>query len=119
MAVNSLKYADQSEDETTEPYEAAERSALQLWNALDDFRTSISKGKKRKVIDTDDISTAALWGRMELHEKRQVARRKQVLEKVCILTHPLSRSSALMLSLVVPRCQENEHNNELWPQIQQ
>ncbi|KAI3317763.1 TRAUB-domain-containing protein [Xylariaceae sp. AK1471] len=81
VAVNSLKYADQTEDQVAEPYEAAERSALQLWNALDDFRTSIHKGKKRKHAETDDTSTTALWNRMELYEKRQVARRKQVLEK--------------------------------------
>ncbi|KAI0871737.1 apoptosis-antagonizing transcription factor [Hypoxylon argillaceum] len=81
VAINSLKYADQTEDQATEPYEAAERSALQLWNALDDFRTSIHKGKKRKHDETDDMSTASLWGRMELHEKHQDARRKQVLEK--------------------------------------
>ncbi|KAJ8126469.1 hypothetical protein O1611_g7168 [Lasiodiplodia mahajangana] len=81
VAINSFKYADQNEDQTTEPYEAAEKSALQLWNALDDFRTSIHKGKKRKHDETDDTSTTALWARMELHEKHQAARRKQVLEK--------------------------------------
>ncbi|KAI0536391.1 apoptosis-antagonizing transcription factor [Xylaria digitata] len=81
VAMNSLNYADQPEDQTTEPYEAAERSALQLWNALDDFRTSIHKGKKRKHAETDDTSTMALWNRMELHEKHQAMRRKQVLEK--------------------------------------
>ncbi|KAF2966787.1 hypothetical protein GQX73_g6772 [Xylaria multiplex] len=81
VAMNSLNYADQPEDQTTEPYEAAERSALQLWNALDDFRTSIHKGKKRKHAETDDTSTTALWNRMEVHEKHQATRRKQVLEK--------------------------------------
>ncbi|KAI0442747.1 apoptosis-antagonizing transcription factor [Xylaria telfairii] len=81
VAMNSLKYAEQTDDPTVEPYEAAERSALQLWNALDDFRTSIYKGKKRKHADTDDVSTTALRDRMELHEKHQTMRRKQVLEK--------------------------------------
>ncbi|RWA08929.1 hypothetical protein EKO27_g6165 [Xylaria grammica] len=81
VAINSLNYADQPEDEAVEPYEAAEKSALQLWNALDDFRTSIHKGKKRKHAETDDTSTTALWNRMEFHEKHQAARRKQVLEK--------------------------------------
>ncbi|KAI1123545.1 apoptosis-antagonizing transcription factor [Nemania abortiva] len=81
VAVNSFKYADETEDQASEPYEAAEKSALQLWNALDNFRTSIHKGKKRKHDETDDTSTAALWSRMELHEKHQAIRRKQVLEK--------------------------------------
>ncbi|KAI0103989.1 apoptosis-antagonizing transcription factor [Nemania sp. FL0031] len=81
VAINSFKYAEQAEDLATEPYEAAEKSALQLWNALDDFRTSIQKGKKRKHDETDDMSNTALWARMELHEKHQAARRKQVLEK--------------------------------------
>ncbi|KAI0548201.1 apoptosis-antagonizing transcription factor [Xylaria curta] len=81
VAINSLKYAEQTDDQATEPYEAAERSALQLWNALDDFRTSIHKGKKRKHAETDDTSTTALWDKMELHEKHQALRRKQVLEK--------------------------------------
>ncbi|KAJ8109058.1 hypothetical protein ONZ43_g6245 [Nemania bipapillata] len=81
VAINSLKYAEQSDDQTAEPYEAAERSALQLWNALDDFRTSIHKGTKRKHDETDDMSTATLWNRMEVHEKNQATRRKQVLEK--------------------------------------
>ncbi|KAJ2970797.1 hypothetical protein NUW58_g9590 [Xylaria curta] len=81
VAVNSLPYADQTDDQIAEPYEAAERSALQLWNALDDFRTSIYQGKKRKHAETDDTSTRALWDRMELHEKQQAVRRKQVLEK--------------------------------------
>ncbi|GAP88238.1 putative transcription factor AATF Che-1 [Rosellinia necatrix] len=81
VAVNSLEYADQVEEQTPEPYEAAEKSALQLWNALDEFRTTIHKGKKRKHTETDDTSTAALWDRMALHEKHQAARRKQVLEK--------------------------------------
>ncbi|KAI1733687.1 apoptosis-antagonizing transcription factor [Xylaria scruposa] len=81
VAMNSLKYAEQTDDQATEPYEAAEKSALQLWNALDDFRTSIHKGKKRKHAETDDTSTTALWDRMELHEKHQALRRKQVLEK--------------------------------------
>ncbi|KAI0184950.1 transcription factor AATF/Che-1 [Xylaria flabelliformis] len=81
VAMNSLKYAEQTDDQATEPYEAAERSALQLWNALDDFRTSIHKGKKRKHAETDDMSTTALWDRMELHEKHQALRRKHVLEK--------------------------------------
>ncbi|KAI1274690.1 apoptosis-antagonizing transcription factor [Xylaria sp. FL0933] len=81
VAVNSLEYAEETENQTTEPYEAAERSALQLWNALDDFRMSINKGKKRKHAETDDTSTTALWNRMEAHEKHQAARRKQVLEK--------------------------------------
>ncbi|KAJ3554856.1 hypothetical protein NPX13_g10496 [Xylaria arbuscula] len=60
VAVNSFGYADKPEDQTVEPYEAAERSALQLWNALDDFRATIHKGKKRKHADTDDTSTSAL-----------------------------------------------------------
>ncbi|KAI1747703.1 apoptosis-antagonizing transcription factor [Xylaria castorea] len=81
VATNSLKYAEQTDDQAAEPYEAAERSALQLWNALDDFRTSIHKGKKRKRAETDDTSTTALWDRMEVHEKHQALRRKQVLEK--------------------------------------
>ncbi|KAI0515038.1 apoptosis-antagonizing transcription factor [Xylaria bambusicola] len=81
VAINSFNYVDKPEDQTTEPYEAAERSALQLWNALDDFRTSIHKGKKRKHAETDDASITALWDRMEVHEKYQSARRKQVLEK--------------------------------------
>ncbi|KAI1424652.1 apoptosis-antagonizing transcription factor [Xylaria sp. FL1777] len=81
VAINSLNYVDEPEDQTAEPYEAAERSALQLWNALDDFRMSIHKGKKRKHAETDDISTMTLWNRMEVHEKHQAARRKQVLEK--------------------------------------
>ncbi|KAI1175624.1 apoptosis-antagonizing transcription factor [Nemania sp. FL0916] len=81
IAVNSLSYADEPESPEAEPYEAAEKSALQLWNALDDFRTSIRKGTKRKHDETEDISTTTLWGRMEQHEKYQAARRKQVLEK--------------------------------------
>ncbi|KAK5636292.1 hypothetical protein RRF57_012004 [Xylaria bambusicola] len=81
VAINSFNYADKPEDQTTEPYESAERSALQLWNALDDFRTSIHKGKKRKHAETEDASITALWDRMEAHEKYQSARRKQVLEK--------------------------------------
>ncbi|KAI0906029.1 apoptosis-antagonizing transcription factor [Ustulina deusta] len=81
VAVNSLNYADETENETSEPYEAAERSALQLWNALDDFRMNIHKGKKRKHAETEDTSTTALWNRMEAHEKHQVTRRKQILEK--------------------------------------
>ncbi|KAI0466559.1 apoptosis-antagonizing transcription factor [Xylaria cf. heliscus] len=81
VAMNSLGYAEQTDDPTVEPYEAAERSALQLWNALDDFRTSIHKGKKRKHTEPDDASTTALWDRMKLHEKHQALRRKQVLEK--------------------------------------
>lgn len=84
--MNSLKYAEQTDDPTVEPYEAAERSALQLWNALDDFRTSIYKGKKRKRTETDDVSTTTLWDRMELHEKHQAMQRKHVLEKVCLVT---------------------------------
>ncbi len=82
--MNSLNYADETENETSEPYEAAERSALQLWNALDDFRMNIHKGKKRKHAETEDTSTTALWNRMEAHEKHQVTRRKQILEKVCV-----------------------------------
>lgn len=82
--MNSFGYADKPEDQTAEPYEAAERSALQLWNALDDFRTSIHKGKKRKHADTDDTSITALWDRMQVHEKYQSTRRKQVLEKVSL-----------------------------------
>ncbi|KAI1292448.1 apoptosis-antagonizing transcription factor [Xylaria venustula] len=81
VATNSFDYAEETENQSAEPYEAAERSALQLWNALDDFRTSIHKGKKRKHAETDDTSTAALWSKMEAHEKHQAARRKQVLEK--------------------------------------
>ncbi|KAI0453819.1 TRAUB-domain-containing protein [Xylaria acuta] len=81
VAMNSLKYAEQTDDQAAAPYEAAERSALQLWNALDDFRTSIHRGKKRKHAETDVTSTTALWDRMELHEKHQALRRKQVLEK--------------------------------------
>ncbi|KAI0425456.1 apoptosis-antagonizing transcription factor [Xylaria sp. FL1042] len=81
VAINSLDYAEETENQTAEPYEAAERSALQLWNALDDFRMSIHKGKKRKLAEADDTSTTALWNRMEVHEKHQAARRKQVLEK--------------------------------------
>ncbi|KAI0407277.1 apoptosis-antagonizing transcription factor [Xylaria palmicola] len=81
VAMNTLKYAESAEEHATEPYEAAERSALQLWSALDDFRTSIHKGKKRKHAELNDTSTAALWDRMQLHEKYQAARRKQVLEK--------------------------------------
>ncbi|KAI1111314.1 apoptosis-antagonizing transcription factor [Nemania sp. NC0429] len=81
VAVNSFNYTEETKDLDAEPYEAAERSALQLWNALDDFRISIHKGKKRKHAETDDTSTTALWERMELHEKHQAPRRKQVLEK--------------------------------------
>ncbi|KAI1823483.1 TRAUB-domain-containing protein [Xylaria intraflava] len=81
VAINSLEYADQAENEAVEPYEAAERSALQLWNALDDFRSSIHKGKKRKHAEVDNTLTTTLWQRMELHEKHQAARRQQVLEK--------------------------------------
>ncbi|KAI0198143.1 apoptosis-antagonizing transcription factor [Astrocystis sublimbata] len=82
VATNSIKYAEQDEDPAVaEPYEAAERSALQLWNALDEFRTNIHKGKKRKHVETDDDLTTTLWNRMQLHERHQAARRKQVLEK--------------------------------------
>jgi len=83
VATNSFKYTEQIEDQTSDSYEAAEKAALQLWNALDGFRTSFDKGKKRKHAEDGDTSTTALWERMEFHEKRQNARRKQVLEKVC------------------------------------
>ncbi|KAI1194451.1 TRAUB-domain-containing protein [Nemania serpens] len=81
LRIRLQKAAKQPDDPDAEPYEGAERSALQLWNALDDFRASIHKGKKRKHAETDDTSTTALWDRMELHEEHQTARRKQVLEK--------------------------------------
>ncbi|KAI1265372.1 TRAUB-domain-containing protein [Xylariaceae sp. FL1019] len=81
VAMNSINYAEESENQTAEPYEAAEKSAMQLWTALDDFRSSIRKGKKRKHAETEDTSTQALWDTMQLHEKAQESRRKQTLEK--------------------------------------
>ncbi|KAI8626429.1 TRAUB-domain-containing protein [Xylariaceae sp. FL1651] len=81
VVINSFKFAEQTEDQPIEPYEAAERSALQLWNALDDFRSTIQKGKKRKHAETVDTSTTALWDRMKTHEQYQGARRKRVLKK--------------------------------------
>ncbi|KAI0152669.1 TRAUB-domain-containing protein [Xylariaceae sp. FL1272] len=81
VAMNSLNYAEESEDQVAEPYEAAEKSAMQLWTALDDFRTSIRKGKKRKHAETEDTPTQALWDSMQLHEKAQESRRKQTLER--------------------------------------
>ncbi|KAI1813440.1 TRAUB-domain-containing protein [Poronia punctata] len=81
VAINSFQYAEQPAEEDSEPYDTAEKSAMELWKALDGFRTSINKGKKRKHADSDDISTSALWERMQSHERAQSARRKQVLEK--------------------------------------
>ncbi|KAI0395275.1 TRAUB-domain-containing protein [Xylariaceae sp. FL0594] len=81
VATNSFQYAEQPEDQGAEPYEAAEKAAIQLWSALDSFRSSFDKGKKRKHTDEDDNSTSALWERMHFHENRQNVRRKQVLEK--------------------------------------
>ncbi|KAI1326597.1 TRAUB-domain-containing protein [Xylariaceae sp. FL0255] len=81
VGINSFDYAVSAENQPGEPYEAAEKSALQLWQALDDFRTNIEKGKKRKRVDTADVSSKALWDRMQVHEQQQERRRNQVLEK--------------------------------------
>ncbi|KAF6809919.1 TRAUB domain-containing protein [Colletotrichum sojae] len=87
VATNSFSAVDDDEEQSSEPYEAAEEAALKLLNTLDSFRASLlpaelaQAGQKRKHREVDaSTSNEAIWEGIEEAEQRALMYRKKVLE---------------------------------------
>ncbi|KAK3682474.1 apoptosis antagonizing transcription factor-domain-containing protein [Podospora appendiculata] len=86
VAANTFSVVDSDQD-ATEPYQAAEEAALKLWNTIDSVRHSFrpeskaKAGEKRKRDVGADTSSQNIWERMEMIEESAVSRRRKVLDK--------------------------------------
>ncbi|KAK3332116.1 apoptosis antagonizing transcription factor-domain-containing protein [Cercophora scortea] len=86
VAANTFSMVDSDQD-ATEPYQAAEEAALKLWNTIDSVRHSFrpeskaKAGEKRKRDVGPDTSSQSIWERMEMMEESAVSRRRKVLDK--------------------------------------
>jgi protein AATF/BFR2 len=88
VAANSFSVVDNSPENGTEAYHAAEEAAVKLWNTIDSVRhtfmpeSSRAKvGDKRKRGVDVDTPSQAIWESMQMAEEATHSHRRKVLDK--------------------------------------
>jgi protein AATF/BFR2 len=88
VAANSFSVVDNSHENGTEAYQAAEEAAVKLWNTIDSVRhtfmpeSSRAKvGEKRKRGIDLDTPSQAIWESMQAVEEVANSHRRKVLDK--------------------------------------
>ncbi|KAK4242797.1 hypothetical protein C8A03DRAFT_11035 [Achaetomium macrosporum] len=88
VAANSFSVIDNSQDNGSEAYHAAEEAAVKLWNTIDSVRntflpesTRAKIGEKRKREIELDTSTQDIWESMQAVEEAALSHRRKVLDK--------------------------------------
>ncbi|KAL2135104.1 hypothetical protein VTI74DRAFT_9814 [Chaetomium olivicolor] len=88
VAANTFNVLDNSQENVTEAYSAAEEAAVKLWNTIDSVRhtfmpeTSRAKvGEKRKREIDLDTPTQTIWEKMQAVEEASLSHRRKVLDK--------------------------------------
>ncbi len=97
IAINSIPSRDASSDQDgtiASVISNAEAAALKLWNGLEELRQAIqpnpSPTKKRtSSAESHSTTSAALWDRMQSHEKQSLPARRAALTKWSSRLHPL------------------------------
>jgi protein AATF/BFR2 len=88
VAANSFSVIDNSQDNGSEAYHAAEEAAVKLWNTIDSVRntflpesTRAKIGEKRKREIELDTSSQEIWESMQAVEEAALSHRRKVLDK--------------------------------------
>jgi protein AATF/BFR2 len=88
VAANSFSVVDNSHENGTEAYQAAEEAAVKLWNTIDSVRHSFMPessrakvGEKRKRGIDLDTPSQAIWESMQAVEEVANTHRRKVLDK--------------------------------------
>ena len=83
---------------------AAEDAALQLWNGLNDLRTSLQTSDSTRLTSPSASPTAReMWSRMERNESTMLPQRKAILDKWSRKTAPPAPSTGSKFSREIQR----------------